>query len=85
MQVTSRLGPLVHLLTPILVILTALAYHGIGRPIPTLTLLTLISGAYGKALWHEFLENRAISDTDTVQRIDIATTRDIVLGVEPTR
>ena len=83
MSVSSRLGPLVHLFTPPLIILVALVDHGLGRPIPVLTLVTLISGAYGKALWHEFLQSRLVQGT--VQRTETVSARDVVLGLEPTR
>ena len=78
-----RLSPLVHLWTPVVIILGALAYHGLGRPIPVLTLVTLISGAYGKALWHDFLQRRLVQGT--VQRTEAVSARDVVLGLEPTR
>jgi hypothetical protein len=81
MHAIQRLGTLVHLFTPILIVLVALAYHGLGHPLPTLTLITLISGAYGKALWHEFLETRTIRAT--VHRTE-SSDRDVLLGVEPT-
>jgi hypothetical protein len=82
MSTTQRLGTLVHLFTPILIVLAPLAYHGVGRPIPVLTLLTLISAAYGKALWHEFLERRTVRGS--VHRTE-SSARDVVLGLEPTR
>ena len=82
MSIASRLGAFVHLLTPPIIVLVALTYHGFGRPIPVLTLVTLISGAYGKALWRDFLENQTVRGT--ISRTE-STQRDVVLGVEPTR
>ena len=78
----SRLGAFIHLITPPTIVLVALAYHGFGRPVPVLTLVTLISGAYGKALWHDFLASQTLRGTVTRGE---SSQRDVILGVEPTR
>lgn len=86
---SSSLARTVHAVTPAVVVVAAILLHAAERPLPLVTLLTLVSAAYGPAVWHACLDNRSgiarhlgTDDTETERP---ASTRDVVMGVEVTR
>ncbi len=98
LRVATARVRLIHAATPALVVCAALALHAAGRPLPTVTLIALVSAAYGRSLWQEFLKDRANSAeavTSSARNGDRPMTtasempeprrRDAVLGMEPTQ
>jgi hypothetical protein len=82
----SCMGVCVHHVLPALIVVVALWCHVKHNPMPLLTLVVLLSGAYGRSVWSEFLRSRAMARVQGgVEGGQEGGGRDVPLGVEPTR
>jgi hypothetical protein len=90
---TTILTRTAYLVAPLAVIAAALVLHACNNPIPAATLAILMTAAYGRTLWREYLAIRPLAGTwsrralheraETTQTIT-RSVRDTVLAVQPT-
>lgn len=87
LQHSSSLARSIHAVTPAVVVIAAIALHAAQRPLPVLTLLTLVSASYGPAIWHEFVVGRGIVGRASIDASadQPPRKRDTILGVEVTK
>lgn len=97
----KKIGAYLHIVMPALIVAAALVFHALHNALPLFTLAVLVSAAYGRLAWHDFIQSKRVAESMTEQlsrRDDIVThraewevgerhdvKRDVALGVEPTR
>lgn len=57
-EAVAIFGAYLHVTMPAVVVAAALVLQAVHNAVPLLTLIPLMSGAYGRLLWLEFLEHQ---------------------------
>lgn len=89
-EIINNVGSAIHVVMPMIVVGAAIYFHAIGHPFTIATLIVLVSAAYGKTIWHDFLQSKIVTATKSITETVTKTftgkveARDADRGVQPT-
>lgn len=58
LPLAKRLGSFFHAIIPAVVVFAAIMFHALKMPFGEMYLTILLSAAYGKTAWHDFMQVR---------------------------